>query len=157
MNDDPQAPKGVEITNYIGEAASPHLAYRVASGGKAEDVSSPRRGSRAITVWAVVGLLCQIVAPILFYNTTILGFFYSLGGSYDRSPFLYKLAYHLPVAMEAAGIIMSITTLLLRRRSSNPELVATLDVVILLISGIVILGTAALFYAWMVSFSLAGL
>ncbi len=151
MNDDQQAPEGVEIADYIGEAGSPHPARRSASGGKAADVSSPQRGSRAITVWAVVGLLCQIVAPVLFFNTTALSFFYSLGGTYDRFPFLYELAYYLPVALEAAGIITSITTLLLRRRASDPDLIGTLSLLILVTSGIVILGTAAVFYAFIVS------
>jgi hypothetical protein len=122
MNDDQQATEGVEISDYVGEAGSPHPVRHSANDGKAEDVSSPRCG-RAITVWAVVGLLCTIAGPAMLFSNAPYHFLLALGLDYDRYYNLYIAASWLPIALGVLGLIISIVTLILSRRASLPSLV----------------------------------
>ena len=120
MNDD-QTPEGVEITDYVGEAAAPHSAHRSTSGGKAEDVTSPQLGSWAITGWAVVGLLCVVAYIVSISRTT-------------NSP---TISPSLIIAI--MGGLISLIAVTQHRRASKPTLVQVIGSLALALAIILII------------------
>ncbi len=135
MNDN-QIPQGVEITDYVGETGSPHPAHLSASSAKAEAATSPRRGSRAITIWAGVGLSCMVLSVgIAVFNLRSLFIFAEVIDGFhlsDGNDSAGLIAYLLAIA----SLIISITALLWRRSSRNPGLVKAFSLISIVVVGL---------------------
>jgi hypothetical protein len=148
MNDD-QVPEGVEISDYIGPSSSPRPNLHNINHGKAEDASGgflAQHGSRAITRWAIVGLVCTLVSPLLFLSMAVGRLFAILGITFQNHPFLSYLALYFPLASIAAGLVIGIVTLLMKGRASNPDIVGRVSRINIAVATLLILYAALLIY-----------